>query len=163
MSPNTVARSAFWLVFVLGCGPDSPETSIHPAIQLGESLEALRPLFEEGCGQTEELHYTGEMAAPFHEQIQINCSGLDVLGARRDAELMFNDGPLGHVWILIGAEEVGEMQTTLEKTFGPVVYKTESDRVFMSGTVALRLEPPEVLIATPELITALTGYREGER
>jgi hypothetical protein len=87
-----------------------------------------------------------------------SCSGLEVFGARRDVEFMFNDGPLGHVWVHIRSEEVAELQGTLEMTFGQVVYETEIDKVFASGTVALRLAPPEVLVATPDLISELTGY-----
>jgi hypothetical protein len=82
-----------------------------------------------------------------------------VWGVPRDAEFMFNDGPLGHVWILVRSEEIQEIRQFLENTFGEVVYTTELDLVFASGTVALRRRPPEILVATPALIADLTGYR----
>lgn len=127
-------------------------------IQLGKSLGTLKPLLSEDCSQMEELRYTGEMAAPFKDQIQINCLGLMAFGTRHKAEFMFNDGPLGHVWILVEAEELAEMRRILEESFGPVVYETASYAVFATGNVALRQDPPEVLIATPDLIKEITGY-----
>ncbi len=127
------------------------------AIQIGQPAEALRSLLEEDCERTEELHYTGEMAAPFTAQTQINCFGLAILGAERDVELMFNDGPLGHVWIHIRADEIEAITRALAEEFGPVVFASGLDRVFERGTVAVRSEPPEVLVATPELIRELTG------
>ena len=115
-------------------------------------------MLADDCKQMEELHYTGEMAAPFEHQVQINCSELEAFGARRYVEFMFNDGPLGHVWIHIREDEVEKLREALTQTFGKVVYTTEIYYVFASGTVALCLHPTEILIATPVLITRLTGY-----
>ena len=151
------------VVLALCCGIEDQEPSLPRAIQLGKSVEALRPLIEQDCHRTEELHYTGEMAAPFDEQVQVDCAGLEVFGARRNVEFMFDDGPLGHVWVHIRGAEVAELRGNLERTFGQVVYETEVDKVFASGTVALRLSPPEVLVATPDFLAELTGYREGNR
>lgn len=133
------------------------------SIQLGEMPSALRPLLAEDCIRMEEIQYTGELAAPFKEQLQINCSGLNAFGAPREVEFMFNDGPLGHVWILVQAEELAEIRQNLEKVFGSVVYETEEYAVFASGNVALRQTPPEVLVATPNLITAITGFTSGNQ
>lgn len=126
----------------------------------GKRLPELEALFAQDCARTEVMHYTGEEAAPFTRQTQVNCHGLDVLGARRKVEFMFNDGPLGHVWIHIAADEAPAIRRVLEEAFGPVVFSTGQDQVFASGTVALRASPPEVLVATPELITDLTGYKK---
>jgi len=106
----------------------------------------------------EEIQYTGELAAPFEEQLQINCSGLNAFGAPREVEFMFNDGPLGHVWILVQAEELIKLRQDLEKAFGSVVYETETCAVFAFGNVALCQTPPEILIAIPSLITLITGF-----
>jgi hypothetical protein len=84
---------------------------------------------------------------------------LKVSGVRRDVEFMFNDGPLGHVWIHVRPEEISELRASLERTFGEVVHESAIDYVFACGTVALRLDPPEILVATPDLIAELTGYR----
>lgn len=128
------------------------------SIQLGEMPNVLRPLLAEDCTKLDEIQYTGELAAPFGEQLQINCSCLHAFGATREAEFMFNDGPLGHVWILVQAEELMELRRGLEKSFGPVVYETEAYVVFASGNIALRQTPPEILVATPNMIAEITGF-----
>ena len=107
-----------------------------------------------------ERQYEGAEAAPFTRQLQINCSGLQFFGAPREVEFLFNDGPLGHVWILVRGEELGELRRPLEKAFGPVMHSTDLDLVFASGTVALRNRPPEVLVATPALVSEITGWRQ---
>ena len=129
-------------------------------IQLGASVDSLRPLFAEDCTQVEESHYTGEMAAPFTDQVQVNCDQLEIFGGQRDAELMFNDGPLGHVWIHISQDEADEVLVGLQREFGKVVFETDDYKVFASGTVALRRDPPEVLVATQALTSELTGYNK---
>ena len=113
-----------------------------------------------GLPSDRERQYEGAEAAPFTRQLQINCSGLQVLGAPREVEFLFNDGPLGHVWILVRGEELGELRRPLEKAFGPVVHTTDLYLVFASGTVALRNRPPEVLVATPALVSEITGWRQ---
>ena len=128
------------------------------SIRLGEMPNVLRPILAEDCAKLEEIQYTGELAAPFEEQLQINCSGLHAFGAPREAEFMFNDGPLGHVWILVQEEELMELRRSLEKFFGPVVYETEAYAVFASGNMALRQTPPEILVATPTMIAEITGF-----
>jgi hypothetical protein len=147
-----------WSALIANCAVGGQKSTLPRTIHLGSMPSALRPLLAEDCSKTEELHYTGKMAAPFDDQVQINCSNLDVFGARRDVEFMFNDGPLGHVWILIRAEESSDLRRSLEEAFGPVVYETQSYAVFASGNVALRRDPPEVLVATPNLITEITGF-----
>jgi hypothetical protein len=140
---------------------DTAVDRLPRAIQLGQSIERLRPILAEDCNGTERLDYEGEMAAPFTSQTQVNCAGLEAFGGRRRAEFMFDDGPLGHVWILVQAEEIEGLRSRLEAAFGRIVFKTESYEVFRAGTVALRSYPPEILVATPALIERMTGYRAG--
>ena len=152
------ADEGAWNVLATVAPLGAAERFFPRTIQIGQPPSALRPYLEEDCDRFEESHYTGEMAAPFTDQIQIDCYGLEVLGAERKAELMFNDGPLGHVWILIEPQEIEAIERTLSAEFGPVAFSSDNDRVFASGTVAVRTDPPEILVATHELIRALTGY-----
>ena len=161
--PRPTFRYLGCVALIAGCAVNSSELVLPRTFQLGSTVESLRPLLAEDCSQTEELNYAGEMAAPFSHQVQINCTGLDVFGARRKAEFMFNDGPLGHVWIFIEAGEMVEIRRKLAGSFGQVVYETPDYAVFATGTVALRQDPREVLVATPRLITELTGYPGGGR
>jgi hypothetical protein len=165
MKPGRARRRTLGIAAVLlaiaGGASGEQAAALPRTIRIGESEIPLRPLLSADCGKTERLHYTGKKAAPFTDQVQINCEGLEAFGARRRVEFMFNDGPLGHVWILIRPEEVSSLRATLEKSFGRTVYETKEYRVFASGTVALRASPPEVLVATPAMIERITGYRAG--
>ena len=70
---------------------------------------------------------------------------------------MFNDGVLELAWILTEKSEAELLSAGLAERFGSVVYSNDEYKVFSSGDVALRAEPPEVLVATPELIRDITG------
>ena len=128
--------------------------------RLGSEVGEVRPLLLNACDEIDERHYEGAMAEPFERQVQIDCHGLAVLGAKRKVEFMFNDGPLGHIWILVDREELSDLETTLRRLFGPVVDASEKDLLFESGGVVLRNDPPEVLIATPVLVKDITGLSD---
>ena len=146
------------LALIAGCTAHTAPLTLPRTIELGSTIESLRPLFAVDCVETEEHHYSGDMAAPFKQQVQVNCMGLEVFGARRRVEFMFNDGPLGHVWIFLEAGEATQIRRKLAGTYGPVVFESTDYAVFASETVALRQDPLEILVATPQLIADLTGY-----
>lgn len=166
-----MTTAGVWFAGILAaCAFVGPASPLPRTIQIGAFPESLRPLLAQDCVRTTERQYEGAQAAPFTRQLQINCSDLQVFGAPREVEFLFNDGPLGHVWILVRGEELGELRGQLERVFGPVVHETGLDLVFASGTVALRNRPPEVLVATPALVSDITGWsqapqgkRQGER
>ena len=137
-------------------------TPLPRTIQIGALPDLLRPVLAQDCSNTDEVFYKGAEAAPFTHQMQINCSGLLAFGKTRRAEFLFNDGPLGHVWIMVEPDELPGLRVLLEQSFGPVVYTSASYLVFASGTVALRTDPPEVLVATSKLISEITGWRTQE-
>lgn len=134
------------------------ETALPRVIKLGKSWTELAPLVRTDCERIEAIHHSGPTAAPFARQTQVNCFGLPVFGAKRRVELMFNDGPLGHAWVLARVEELNALRQRLAHEFGPVVYSGRGYDVFERGGVALRTDPPEVLIATQALLRELTGF-----
>lgn len=146
------------LAALLLTGCSDPAFEWPRTFQVGAMPDALRPLLAADCDSLAEHHYTGAVAAPFTEQTQVDCLGLDVLGARRKVEFLFNDGPLGHLWVLLDSTEVGRIDSLLTGEFGPVVHRSPEYHVYRAGTVALRFAPPEVLVATPTLVAELTGY-----
>ncbi|HEV8336261.1 MAG TPA: hypothetical protein VGR67_07600 [Candidatus Polarisedimenticolia bacterium] len=152
---------AFLALALLAALPSAQK--LHPAFRLGARLSDLQPLLAKDCESLEQHHYTGGMAAPFRDQVQVDCHGLNVLGARRKVEFLFNDGPLGHLWVLIEADERPKIREKLERVFGPVVHDTEDYKVFAEGRVALRSDPAEILIGNEAMIERLTGYRKATR
>jgi hypothetical protein len=144
-------------LLITGC--NNPAFEWPRAFQVGAMPDSLRPLLTADCDRLEEHHYTGATAAPFTEQTQVDCFGLQVLGAQRKVEFLFNDGPLGHLWVHVDSTELGRIDSLLIREFGPVVHRSPEYHVYRAGTVALRFAPPEVLIATPELVVELSRYR----
>lgn len=134
------------------------ETDFHKAFILGTNVDTLLPVLESSSDSIKQFRYSGEVAAPFTTQTQIDCYGFEVFGKKRKVEFLFNDGPLGHIWLLIEKEEIELMTQELEKYCGEIVHEQDGKKVFRSGTVAIQNNPPEILIATPEIITAIMGY-----
>lgn len=132
-------------------------------VSIGQNLERARPILESACKRTDEKRYTGAMAAPAKEvQTQIDCYELDAYGGQRKVEYMFNDGVLAFAWVLVEAEELATLEAKLSSVHGEVIYEKGGYRVFASGEIALRNTPPEILIASPEMMRDLTGYARKE-
>lgn len=128
-------------------------------VSIGQSLGAARPVINEACQRTEEKSYRGAMAAPAKEvQVQIDCYELEAYGRPRKVEYMFNDGVLAFIWVLVDADELADLEADLSERHGKVVYEKGSYRVFADGVIALRKDPPEILIASPEMMHDLTGF-----
>lgn len=137
---------------------DEAPTVLPTMLSLGRELAAVRSRVESECRHFEEFRYTGAAAAPWTEQTQIDCHGLAILGSRRKVELMFNEGVLEFVWILVEANELESLEMQLAEKFGAIVRQDDLYTLFAAGTVALRNRPPEILVATPEMMMELTGF-----
>ena len=140
--------------------PSAAEKSLFPILlEMNQPLDKAKPRIENACASTKVMEYTGAMAAPYGHQTQINCFDLAVLGKPRKVEFMFNEGNLEFLWILLESDELGAVKDKLKEVFGEVVFDNGNDRVFASGTIALRTEPAEILIGTSQLVSEITGYQ----
>lgn len=145
---------------LLAAASGAGEEGLFPALfEMDQSVDEARPKIEAACARTSVLEYTGAMAAPYHHQTQIDCFDLLVMGKPRKVEFMFNEGRLEFLWILLESAELQTIEATFEETYGDVVFADGNYRVFADGTIALRAEPAEILIGTPELVQEITGYR----
>ncbi len=125
---------------------------------IGQSLDEARPVIEAACTETSEQEYKGAMAAPAKEtQTQINCHGLTVYNGASKVEYMFNDGFLAFVWLMLEPEILASIELQLVAEYGDVAYGNDNYRVFKNGEVALRSDPPEILIASKEMMRGITG------
>ena len=150
--------TAMLLAAVSGCGV---EDRMPAGLSLGATVGAARPLIAKACARTDESRHTGANAAPARdEQIQINCYEIDYAGGRRKAEFMFNDGSLAFVWVLIDSADMPMAKEFLEKRFGSVDRQIAGYQIYRSGTAALRRKPPEILIATPQMLKEITALDE---
>ncbi len=127
-------------------------------VSIGQSLETARPMIEAACVNTSEQQHTGAMAAPAREiQTQINCLGLKIHQGQSKVEYMFNDGVLAFVWLIVEPAVLASMEPQLLAEYGEIAYKNDNYRIFENGEVALRSDPPEILIASKEMMRSITG------
>jgi hypothetical protein len=138
-------------------GLNTPEV-LHISFKIGSTISEIRLLLADGCATKVEKNYTGQQAEPFTNQTQLNCHGLFVLGDYRKVEFMFNDGPLGHIWVLLSGD-TKLISQSMEELYGGVIHETKDYRVFKQGNVALRFQPPEILIADEGMMKRLTGVK----
>ena len=127
-------------------------------VSIGQSLEEARPIIEAACAEASEQEYTGAMAAPAKDvQTQINCHGLIIYDGKSKVEYMFNDGVLALVWLMLEPAILASMEAHLLVEYGAIEYENDHYRVFENGVVALRSDPPEILIASREMMRGITG------
>jgi len=123
-------------------------------------LASAQPRIAAACTRIEALHYTGAEAAPAREeQTQLDCYGVNLYGAPRKVEFMFNDGTLAFLWILMEPSESERIRREIVSARGPSIYQNGGYEVFRGGEIAFRSDPRELLIANPAMMTEITGYR----
>lgn len=141
------------------CAPAQEElAAIAAQFPFGSDVEAVAARAVELCDGIEQRSYDAAMAAPYDEQSQVNCHGYRFLGEARTVEFMINDGALGFYWILLDSDDLERARATLETHFSAPSCETARDAVFTDANVALRREPPEILVAArAEDFSAITG------
>lgn len=132
-------------------------SSLNTVFQLGAPEEHFLPHILENYPGAEVLEYSGDMAAPFEKQTQVNAQGIMVFDKKRYVEFLFNDGVLGHVWIFFDKEEIDSIKTKLAADFGGINIVQEPYTVFNSKNIAIRTDPYEILLADEELLGAIIG------
>ena len=152
-------QNIFSLPFVLiTLGSNALAIDAPGGVSIGQSLEEARPLISEACNATTEQEYRGTEAAPAKEvQTQIDCHGLKIYQRQNKVEYMFNDGVLAFVWLILEPDVLTLMEPQLLAQYGAIAYQNENYRVFENGAVALRNNPPEILIASKEMMRDITG------
>ena len=127
-------------------------------VSIGQSLEDARPLIVDACNATSVQEYRGADAAPAKDvQTQITCHGLKIYQRENTVEYMFNDGVLAFVWLILEPDVLTLMEPQLLAQYGAIAYQNDAYRVFENGAVALRNDPPEILIASKEMMRDITG------
>ena len=92
-------------------------------------------------------------------QTQIDCFGPVVAGYPRKLELVFGDGQLEQVWLLLGSADVPRLRSLMAARYGAPVHVDAQYEVFDNWRIALRKDRPELLIGSDRL--AAIWAREG--
>lgn len=121
------------------------------ALQFGEQLEELQPLFEDQCAYTHLATYDVWLLNQPEVQQQLDCFGFEYAGFPRKIEAVFGDGILQQAWILTGAGEEDRVREALVEAFGEAIYVDEDWEIYDEGSVMLRKDKPEVLMLSDTL------------
>lgn len=156
---RTIAAAVAFAALSLSCATVQRDevAALMARFPLGATQDGLAAALERHCTDLAVHHYSAEQAAPYRQQVQIDCMGYQFRGAPRKLELLINEGELGFYWLLLDASELEATRTLLMDRFGAPTCLTARDTIFGAAGVALRREPAEILVAADEDFRAITG------
>ncbi|WP_421790641.1 hypothetical protein [Hyphobacterium sp.] len=76
---------------------------------------------------------------------QVDCEGFDYFGQARLAEFVFADGALTHVWVLVDATELENLQAAFTGAFGDPDREAPVFAAYFEARAAVRRDIPEAL------------------
>jgi len=92
--------------------------------------------------------------------VQIDCDGLDFLGAPRWAEFVIGDDRLQMVWVMVDADDKAKSVAALKEAYGAPSHETDMFIAFAQSDAAWREEPPEVLFYSEEIAPMMEAWFE---
>ena len=144
---------------------NSPAADVAPfhipaIVAFGASLEDVQAIAAAECAlaPTREIADVWLRTEPAR-QTQIDCFGPIVAGYPRKLELVFGDGQLEQVWLLLGTADVPRLRSLMTARYGAPIHVDAQYEVFDNWRIALRKDRPELLIGSERL--AAIWAREG--
>lgn len=121
-------------------------------INFGSSIAEAETALEGRCSmmRTRPIEEVWLLTEPT-EQVQIDCLGYDIAGYPRAAELIFGDGHLEQMWILIGPADIARARAHFAAIHGEPTLETERYIVFDDWALAIRKDVPEFLVGSEAL------------
>ncbi|GJL90631.1 hypothetical protein [Hyphococcus sp.] len=92
------------------------------------------------------------------KQVQIDCNGLDFMGAPRWTEFVIGDDRLQMVWVMVEAEDKAKVVAALKEHYGAPSHDTQMFIAFSEADAAWREEPPEVLFYSDEIAPMMEAW-----
>jgi hypothetical protein len=112
------------------------------------SLADVEASMEGRCASMEVRELDLLLDVARERQQQIDCRGFDYRGAPRFMELMFSDGELDLVIVLIEEEEFEDLATRFRNTYGQITHESPIGLFFYFDAVAIRTRPHEVVFTS---------------
>ncbi len=125
-----------------------PSRRIPEFLEMGATLEDMRPLLRQACSMIREQSLDGSDP---NAQLQIDCFGVEYMGFPRKIEARFGNSRLNVVWMLTGQGEEHRVRKALGEQFGDAIFSDERWEIFNQWKVGLRKDKPEVLLMAPEI------------
>lgn len=149
---------------IAACSPAQGENPMPDAVRWGASAAEIEAALEGKCANG---FVTRPIEPPFlpaveDRQVQIDCDGLDFLGAPRWAEFVIGDDRLQMLWIMLEAKDEATAFAALEAAYGAPAARNQDYVAFAGARAAWRFSPPEVLYYAPELDAWLGPQLEAE-
>jgi len=144
---------SFVLIAAMACAPARGDALKPDVIRWGASAAELEAVLDGKCAKG---FVNRPIDPPFlpevkRNQVQIDCDGLDFLGAPRWAEFVVGDDRLQMVWIMVEPEDQQRAVAALIAAYGEPSSANENYVAFSEHNAAWRSEPPEVLYYAEEL------------
>ena len=149
-----VTQLPFWVNPIWAEGETQIDTAwfIPPEIEWGASLDAVEAAFGDKCTHSYRLTFDEVWLITQPDLLQqIDCFGYDIAGYPRKLELIFGDGQLEQIWVLLGHGDVARAITAFEAQYGAPVFENEQYTVFGHLDVAVRKDKPELLLGSPRV------------
>lgn len=132
-------------VFEFGTSAEVMMTKIEPMVA-SMDLRRIEPM---------------ELPTATQSQTQLDCSGFEFAGKKRNIELIFADDQLDIVWILTEATEEASFIEGYTQLYGAPSHQIEGATFFLDHGVAVRNQPHEILFLSERLQGAYAQWLEG--
>lgn len=141
--------SILWIPLVSVALAQTNEIAKPEEFQFGSSVSAIKLKLTSHCSSITE-RIIKPITAPFakESQIQLECSGFEYGGRKREIELVFQDNQLDLVWILFPAKEKEELLGKFESLYGSPSMDIEYGTIFLQANAVIRNQPTEILFAS---------------
>lgn len=134
-----------------GAAPTGP-WFIPDEIRFGATIAETEAALEGQCGlmATRPIDEVWLLTAP-QAQHQTDCFGYDIAGYPRKLELVYGDGVLEQVWLMVGPADIARLRAHFTAIHGAPTAETDRYIVFADWTVAVRKDVPEILLGSDRL------------
>lgn len=125
---------------------------IPPEIRFGASIEDMEAALAGRCDflVTRPIDEAWLLTEP-EEQYQTDCFGYEIAGYPRMLELVYGDGQLEQVWLLVGPADIERLRTHFTAIHGAPTEEDAQYIVFADWEVAVRKDVPEILLGSDRL------------
>jgi len=121
-------------------------------IRFGASLEEMETALDGRCQmqRTRPIEEVWLLTEPT-EQHQIDCFGYEIAGYPRKLEMVFGDGQLEQIWLIVGPAEIERLRARYTVELGAPTQESETYIVFDDWALTLRKDVPEILLGSDRL------------
>lgn len=150
------------IFLLLSCNRTVENVTLPEAFVFGASIEKIEELL---LPLSDSLHIREiepiELPTAKTSQRQMDISGFEYAGKKREVELVFADDVLDMVWVLTNADEERDFIEQFTNLYGNPTHIKEDVTFFLDNGVAVRNQPHEILFISDRLKDPYRAWLEG--